>query len=82
MAAIIPVTPAPVECSFDMANTRNSYLSDDVNNILLNTFYNNRKKPYQVFLNADNVIWERDKMKKGSPNSYGSWLTSPFSKIE
>lgn len=65
MAAIIPVTPAPIERSSATASTRNSCKTDDVNDILLNTFYN-RKKPYQVFFNAGKVIWEKDKTKKGS----------------
>lgn len=63
MAAIISVTPAPVERSF----ARNSCITDDLNDISLNTFYI-RKKPYQVFFNADKVIWERGKRKKGSQN--------------
>lgn len=61
MAAIIPVTPAPVDRSFATASSK----TDDENDILLNTFYI-RKKPYQVFFNAGKVIWERDKTKKGS----------------
>lgn len=66
MATIIPVIPAPVERSFATASTRNSCDTvDDVNDILLNTFYI-RKKPYQVFFNAGKVMWERDKTKKGS----------------
>lgn len=65
MAPIIPFTPSPVERSF--ATARNSFITDDLNDISLNTFYI-RKKPYQVFFNADKVIWERDKTKKGSQN--------------
>lgn len=69
MAAIIPVSPAPVERSFATDSIRNSIenVNSNPNEMFIQKFYI-RKKPYQVVLNAGKLVWERDKTKKGQYN--------------